>query len=261
MTMEECRAIEMASIPYLTERLHKFGMNFLFSLDSKGRNIVHKLMNINRGTLIVQTDVVNFIEQVLDIFPALVCQVDINGDTPLHILVRNPFNTMIRIPVPSTQQNNYNLSSLSTLELLPKLLELCRTYFQIAEAGVNVKGSHYDPPWLMQNVEGNTPLHEAFMADSDTNMVRTLLTLDIDITSKLLNKREQTPLHLLAGRSQGKSPSLLNFNRQFSFWILYQVSLYCQMHELKDFGLVLDDLIKLIIYMFFTFCQHNTSSI
>lgn len=215
MTMEECRAIEMASIPYLTERLHKFGMNFLFSLDSKGRNIVHKLMNINRGTLIVQTDVVNFIEQVLDIFPALVCQVDINGDTPLHILVRNPFNTMIRIPVPSTQQNNYNLSSLSTLELLPKLLELCRTYFQIAEAGVNVKGSHYDPPWLMQNVEGNTPLHEAFMADSDTNMVRTLLTLDIDITSKLLNKREQTPLHLLAGRSQGKSPCLLNFNRQF----------------------------------------------
>lgn len=208
MTLEECRALDAGNIPYLDNRLQKLGMNFLGSRDSRWRNILHKLMHIHRGTLIKQTEFVSFIEQVLGMFPYLVCQKDLNGDTPIHILVRNPYDTMIRLPTSSTQQKDCNLSPLSTLDLLPKLLELCHNSLtnerREAEAG-DLQDYEYDWAWLMQNEDGNTPLHEALIANSDIRVLERLLDMDIQITANLLNKRNQTPLHLLAGRSSGQS--------------------------------------------------------
>lgn len=211
MTLEECRAMDSKNINFLNDRLQRLGLNFLGARDSKWRNILHKLMHIDRGTVIIRTDYVAFIRQVIEMFLYLLCQKDIYGDTPLHILVRNSFNTMLRIPT-NMQPKNCELCPLSTLGLLPELLELCYAMYQREEAHANMEGNHYDPPWLMQNEEGNTPLHEALIADSDTILLRKLLNLDIEVTANLLNKRNETPLHLLAGRSTGMLQTVLCFD-------------------------------------------------
>ncbi|XP_021720220.1 uncharacterized protein LOC110687886 [Chenopodium quinoa] len=83
MTMEVCEATERADVIFLKERLYQFGMIFLFPRDSKRRNILHKLMQLNSGMTMLHIDFFDFIEQVLESFPELICQVDLNGDTPL----------------------------------------------------------------------------------------------------------------------------------------------------------------------------------
>ncbi|XP_021730995.1 protein ACCELERATED CELL DEATH 6-like [Chenopodium quinoa] len=200
MTMDVCEATDRASITFLKGRLHNFGSNFLFSRDSERRNVVHKLMQINNGTTINPADYIEFIQQVLESFPEFICQTDRNGDTPVHILVRNPPNTLIRLP--NSDTGKYKLSRLSEdseSDLTVKLLDLSCRYFTKAQEEASVIGARYDPPWLVQNIVGNTPLHEALIVNQSETMVLRLIELDIEDTAKLINKLNQTPLHLIAG--------------------------------------------------------------
>uniref|UniRef100_A0A803MSN1 Uncharacterized protein n=1 Tax=Chenopodium quinoa TaxID=63459 RepID=A0A803MSN1_CHEQI len=196
MTLEVCEAIDRANMSFLREKLHNFGNNYLFSRDSKRRNVLHKLMQISNGTPVIPNDFVDFIEEVLESFPTFIGQVDINGDTPLHILMRNSPNTLIRYV---SVWSDYCVLSLSELKFVLRLLELCYTYFERYKEEARSKGAHYDRPWLVQNSKGNTPLHEALLIkNQDPEVVVKLLEFDINIVARLTNNLNETPLHLAA---------------------------------------------------------------
>ncbi|XP_021720235.1 ankyrin-1-like [Chenopodium quinoa] len=194
MTLEESKAADKGDIAFLRQRMRKLGMEnldimeFLLSHDSKGRNILHKLLQIKNESHIMHDDFVDFIQQVLGNFPSLVSQTDLNGDTPVHILVQNhPY-------VASGNQDNLDMPhtdvpiTLSTSDFLSLLLELCHQ---------SILRFEEQTPWLVQNAEGNTPLHEAIVANNK-HLVRSLLMHD-PRSARLANKCKELPLHLLAG--------------------------------------------------------------
>ncbi|KAL2932698.1 Neurogenic locus notch-like protein 1 [Bienertia sinuspersici] len=75
MTLEESEASNRVNIAYLRERMSKLGkIDFLDSQDFKRRNILHLLSEIKNESHIMQGDFVDFIQQVLEGFPAHVCQ-------------------------------------------------------------------------------------------------------------------------------------------------------------------------------------------
>lgn len=205
MTWEESEAGDRGDITFLRERMSKLGMDFLLSEDSKGRNVLHKLMQIKNDSHIMHDDFVDFIQQVLGSFPALVYQTDINGDTPVHVLVRNRPDTTIYVA--SGNQNasdktyDFVFSSVWRSGLLSLLLELCSEC---------ILKHQQNTPWLVQNAEGNTPLHEALLANNN-KLVRRLLVHD-SRSAGLVNKCKEAPLHLLAG-----CPISKNFPCTFAF--------------------------------------------
>ncbi|KAL2933618.1 Ankyrin-2 [Bienertia sinuspersici] len=205
MTNEECEAAYKANISFLRGKLSRLGMNFLLSKDSKGRNVLHKLMQIRNGSHILYDEYIDFIQEVLEIFPTIVCQADQNGDTLVHILARNHLDTKITVATNgsltvSDGNNNlgvtYELKSLRQSGLLLELLELCNKCKIRIQQEENMNDVDYVSPWLMQNSEGNTPLHEALKAFNN-KLVMTLLDYEPKSAS-LQNKRMETPLHLLA---------------------------------------------------------------
>lgn len=211
MKMEEYGLIT-SEVRIIRKLVHKFGMNFLLSRDSNKRNILHKLLHINNAISITIDSYVEFVQEILVNYPMLVCQSDVNGDTPVHILARNSPAVQSYI---SNNNDSYELKSLDQSNLSLKLLELCRIYYYKARA--SQEGNHYPPPWLVQNIAGNTPLHDSLIMNYNKELQRKLYNLDINIVGGLINKNKETPLHLLAGRSSSKS---FNPTTQFSFSIL-----------------------------------------
>lgn len=208
MTVEESEAADRANITVLRERMSRLGMKFLLSHDSKGRNVLHKLLHINLERYIVQNDFVDFIRTVLGRCPALISQTDFKGDTPVHVLVRNHPQTSIHVALsdPSnTQQKDvtYKMSSLLESSLLSVLVELCHQCILTNQEEASLDGVRYDTIWLVQNTDGNTPLHEALIA---TNHGLAMRLLEHDQRSAgLVNKRKETPLHLLTRHPLGNA--------------------------------------------------------
>ncbi|XP_021762023.1 ankyrin-1-like [Chenopodium quinoa] len=183
MTLEESEAADKRDIAFLRQRMSKLGMEkleimeFLLSHDSKGRNILHKLLQIQNESRIMHDDFVDFIQQLLEKFPSLVCQTG----------------------------------------LLLLLLELCNQ---------SILRSQEQTPWLVQNAEGNTPLHEALVANN-TTLVKRLLMHD-PRSAGVANKCKELPLHLLAECPMSK---YFNFNKYyFLFIILNCLVVFCIRH-------------------------------
>ncbi|XP_010696210.3 uncharacterized protein LOC104908758 [Beta vulgaris subsp. vulgaris] len=202
MTREECEAADKANITFLRERMSRLGMDFLLSQDSEGRNVLHRLMHIKNESHIMQDDFVDFIQQVLgSSCPALVSQTDLKGDTPIHVLVRNRPDTSIYVASgnqDNAQQNNdaFVYSPLWQSGFLSVLLALCNQCILQNQEEANRKDARYDKPWLVQNAKGNTPLHEALIANNNGLAIR-LLGHD-QKSATLVNKSKEAPLHLLA---------------------------------------------------------------
>uniref|UniRef100_A0A803KQH7 PGG domain-containing protein n=1 Tax=Chenopodium quinoa TaxID=63459 RepID=A0A803KQH7_CHEQI len=203
LTPEECKATNKPNISFLRERMSKLGEDFLLSQDSKERNVLHRLMEIKNESHIIQDDFIDFVQQILEKFPKLVCQTDVNGDTPIHILVRNNPDSTIYVASGNRTNTNQNVndfifSSLWRSGVLSALLELCNQCNLKIQREESAKEARYDPPWLVQNALGNTPLHEALIANNHV-LVRRLLALDRR-SAGLVNKCKETPLHLIGGR-------------------------------------------------------------
>ncbi|KMS97176.1 hypothetical protein BVRB_7g178390 [Beta vulgaris subsp. vulgaris] len=202
MTPDESKAAESTKITILNERMSRLGLVFLRSQDSNGRNILHKILHIKKESYIVQDEFVSFIKNVLGRCPSLVSQKDLRGDTPIHVLVRTYPETAIyaALSYPSNtqqQDNAYELSSLSKLGLMSQLVDVCDECILKNQEEASLNGIPYDTPWLVQNADGNTPLHEALIATNHKLAIR-LLRHD-QILAGFVNKRKETPLHLLAG--------------------------------------------------------------
>ncbi|XP_021720237.1 ankyrin-1-like [Chenopodium quinoa] len=211
LTREEIEATDKANIIILRERMSKLGMDFLLSQDSKGKNILHRIMLIKKESRVMLDDFVNFVEEALESFPSLIRQTDSKGDTPIHILVRNHPDTTIYVASgdqDNAQNNdtdgnpNYVFSTLWQSNLLPLLLEKCNQCILKLENEASVKGARFDSPWLMQNEDGNTALHEALKSNKNIDLVKRLLTYDQRSVS-VVNKNKETPLHLFASRPIG----------------------------------------------------------
>ncbi|KAL2932598.1 Serine/threonine-protein phosphatase 6 regulatory ankyrin repeat subunit B [Bienertia sinuspersici] len=142
--------------------------------DSNGRNLLHILINNKRGAL-DDDSFVGLISDVISEYPTLVDQTDVNGDTftPIHILLRS--SEIGKIPI-------LNICNQGNLE-------------------IQKEGARYDPPWVVQNADGNTPLHEALImttkAHAFTEDVVSWLIYFNDGSIGLRNKRGDTPFHLL----------------------------------------------------------------
>ena len=201
MTWAKSEAANKANnITFLRDRMSKLGsLIFLHSQDSQERNVLHKLMHIKKETHIIYDDFVDFIQQVVVSFPGLICQTDHSGDTPIHVLVRNHSETKIYVAKCSPNKNDspdYTSSSLWISGLLSVLLELCSQCIPKVQGTITT-------PWLVQNSKGNTPLHEAIMANN-YKLVLKLLNLDKG-SAGILNNCKETPLHLMARCSTSKS--------------------------------------------------------
>ncbi|KAL2933617.1 Ankyrin-1 [Bienertia sinuspersici] len=214
MTKEESEAINRANITYLRERMSKLGkIDFLLSQDSKRRNILHLLLEIKNESHIMQDDFVDFIQQVLEGFPALVCQTDSNGDTPIHILVRNNPNTIVYVASgnrDNTQQKSDDpvSSSLRQTGLLSMILEMCIQHTPRMQPEERINGAQYIQPWLVQNADGNAPLHQGIIA-KNYKLVQKMFSHNKKSVD-LVNKCMETPLHLVAKHYIDSEP----FNRK-----------------------------------------------
>ncbi|KAL2933619.1 Ankyrin repeat domain-containing protein 27, partial [Bienertia sinuspersici] len=143
--------LKNGALDYLQERMRTLGIDFLHSQDPNGQNILHKLMKSTDDLVEKKEDsysgfvgeekrFCDFVRQVLSSFPALLGEANVNGDTPIHVLMR---------------------TELPSLRL--KLLEVCNGSISEMKEEASINGVQYDPPWIMQNADGNTPLHEALI--------------------------------------------------------------------------------------------------
>ncbi|XP_074275114.1 uncharacterized protein LOC141599106 [Silene latifolia] len=144
----------------------------------KNTNMVHKYNNIdddddddnNNNTLL------DFVAKVVEKFPILLCQGDLEGDTPLHIIVRDHKITQI---------------------FLDRIMHHFKKY---QEELASDEEEFYYPPWKVKNAKGNTPLHEALLWwDSPTaNEIASFLENMEDKSGfALVNYQNETPLHVL----------------------------------------------------------------
>ncbi|KAL2932732.1 Ankyrin-2 [Bienertia sinuspersici] len=188
MTLAELEAANKPNINFLKQRLDKLDNEFSMSQDSEGRNFLHILLEINNESHIIMDEFSNFISLVLERFPKLVCQIDGRGNTPIHILVQNEYNIKIftnaqQACINELQQMNDNdrnddvveLKSLWHSGILSKILQLCKTC--IEQNQQEIEACHNKLPWLVQNEDGNTPLHEAVIA-KNKELVLQLLQYD-----------------------------------------------------------------------------------
>uniref|UniRef100_A0A803KQH8 Uncharacterized protein n=1 Tax=Chenopodium quinoa TaxID=63459 RepID=A0A803KQH8_CHEQI len=222
LTIGEIEAVDTANVTFLTERMRTLGIEKknLLSKDTEGRNILHRLMRIRKESHVNPEDFVNFIELALEIFPSLISQADKNGDTPIHILVRNSPNTRIYVASRVEDNKQYNHSdegtgdsdrlpygcvvlTLKESNILSLCLKKCNESILRIEDEAKHKGHCFDSPWLVQNVEGNTPLHESLKSDENIKLVELLLNYNKESIS-VTNKDNETPLHLFATRIVGK---------------------------------------------------------
>ncbi|KAL2932623.1 Ankyrin repeat domain-containing protein 27 [Bienertia sinuspersici] len=148
MTEEDSDAAERGDVDFLKERLRTSGIDFLRSQDPNGQNILHKLMNITDDLVEEEENrFSDFVGQVLSSFPALLGEADVNGDTPIHILMR---------------------TDLESSKL--RLLELCNNFISEMKEEARINGVQYRSLWIMQNADGNTPLHEALIRNHQYNL-------------------------------------------------------------------------------------------
>ncbi|XP_074274113.1 uncharacterized protein LOC141597544 [Silene latifolia] len=146
LTKTEREAAKEGNVAFLNEKLVSLGTHFLVSRTPKGGNILHILMQYREHIIDEAGDIIipaiqkaeYFIRQAIQKLPLLISQKDYNGDTPIHILV----------------ENNYNSE---------RLLEFSCNYFDKVreEAGVDARAGVYYPPWKLKNLKGDTPLHIA----------------------------------------------------------------------------------------------------
>uniref|UniRef100_A0A803LAC3 Uncharacterized protein n=1 Tax=Chenopodium quinoa TaxID=63459 RepID=A0A803LAC3_CHEQI len=181
-TLEEYGVIDGVTIRSIQEKISKYGINFLSSRDSKERNVLHNLMRLERRTPIKYDEYLDFIKQVVNTHPILSAQTDINGDTPIHILMQNSPDT--KIYRSTTQSSTYDVTyTLLTKSSLPYELLVPFVYSFANDRGYanarkkEEEGYHmkYDDPLVVQNKEGNTPLHEALKAN---HILPALLLID-----------------------------------------------------------------------------------
>ncbi|KAL2932919.1 Ankyrin repeat-containing protein ITN1 [Bienertia sinuspersici] len=232
MTQMETEAADKIDINFLKQRMEKLENEFCVSQDSNGRNFLHILLEIKNESHIMIEDFIDFIKQVLERFPQLVFHRDGKGNTPVHVLVRNDDNIkihidtqpQIRINEPQQMSGDENevddrnnddaeIRSLWRSRILSEILEMCKDCIVKTQQEANNNGGRHNKlPWLVQNnVDDNTPLHEAIIA-KNKELVLKLLEYD-NKAAGLSNKRKETPLHLLAGtpiNHDGKSFSLFD---------------------------------------------------
>ncbi|XP_021722440.1 uncharacterized protein LOC110689922 [Chenopodium quinoa] len=212
-TLEEYGVLEGVNIQFIKEKISKFGIYFLSSRDSKRRNVLHNLMRLERRTPIEYDEYLDFILQVVNTHPILSGQTDINGDTPIHILMQNPHDTKIYRSTTQSLNSDVTYTSLTKSSLPFELLLTCVLYFGSARdegeanAGETKEEGRchfkYDSPLLVQNMEGNTPLHEALKANHILPALLLIILYESDSRTAfgLTNKRKETLLHLLVGSS------------------------------------------------------------
>ncbi|XP_021761821.1 ankyrin repeat-containing protein BDA1-like [Chenopodium quinoa] len=170
---DEIDEADRVDITILRKRMNNLGKDFLLSKDSKGKNILHGIMVIKKESYVKIHEFVSFVEQALEWEPSLISQKDSKGDTPIHVLVRNHPDTKV-----FTGDEYVVTSSLRQSELLSLLLKKCNQCICKSEA-IGKKTVGLDSPWLLQNVEGNTALHEALKSNNDNiDLVKLLLMYD-----------------------------------------------------------------------------------
>ena len=156
-------------------------MEELFIRDNlRGGNVLHQLIYVlwhndlrrGRRRALEDDDVQEFMKQALDSRPALICETDKLGGTPLH-LIAFCFHDFIDESV----------------------LGMFSYYFKKFEDEYGVEGL-YLPPWRMKDKDGNTPLHKALRSYAPLSCFREFLKFDPELAT-YQNKEMQTPLHLL----------------------------------------------------------------
>ncbi|KAL2923666.1 Ankyrin repeat-containing protein ITN1 [Bienertia sinuspersici] len=210
MTEESCRVVEIGDLFALKEHAKKIGASFYRSRDSEGSNLVQKLLCLIKWRCIILPGyLLDYMKDILIAFPDLLGEADNNGDTPAHVLAKlspdniliylatglchNPTDTENLYPGPkpddpiffdySYQQYTYVWEILGRTPFFTDLIDLCLQYS--------------DKRWLlMQNVNGNTPLHEATLANNYL-VFKQFAEFNTEATT-VVNNCNETILHLLA---------------------------------------------------------------
>ncbi|KAL2923655.1 Ankyrin repeat-containing protein ITN1 [Bienertia sinuspersici] len=211
MTKEIYRMAESGDYLNLKQHMNKIGRHFFQSHDFQGKNLIHKFFLIKTGHVIISVDFLHFIRNFVNKFQHLFSETDKNGDTPIHILARlNPNNIMIHLAIgdpqpdnptptenlyPGPKPNDPNFFNSSYQEYTYVWENLGRTNL-LSQLIEHIFSEDFDWKCLTQNIKGNTPLHEAILANNYPVFLR--LTEFHKGATTLVNKHNETVLHLLA---------------------------------------------------------------
>lgn len=147
--------------------------DYFLSQDEDGNNIIHIALQHNEP----HEHVANFVQHALYRFPSLMYQSDSNGDTPLHIAARLPY------------------------DIGERFLREAFDYWCYRESR---RGFQKVPPWRVTNLKGHTLIHEVAI----TSNYQVLPTLSLSRSLRYddatwepmsdVNNNGETFLHLLA---------------------------------------------------------------
>ncbi|KAK9678036.1 hypothetical protein RND81_11G183700 [Saponaria officinalis] len=178
-------AIQNAKLSYLTQKIEMLGNNNLSYYGHSGEgNVLHGVIKAWKNQEVKNYDVgelLTFIMKVLEKFPAFLCQVDSEGNTLLHVIVRE-------------------------LEITKLFLDKITRYFERYQQKLTSDDEEvYYTPWKVKNyVEGNTPFHEALLHTSSFEEIISFLKEYDTSVFALKNHKNETPLHVLCRRISAK---------------------------------------------------------
>ncbi|KAK0607825.1 hypothetical protein LWI29_021166 [Acer saccharum] len=144
----------------------------LDSIVTPNKNTILHINIMSRKRSSMETASTMFVEEILNMCPSLLYQVDVNGETPLHVAAKYGHSDVVEVLIKSTTKFQH----------------------EGLESGIGAAKQIL----RMTNNEGNTALHEA-VKYKHLDVVKILTKVDPYFTY-FANKRGETPLHIAAAK-------------------------------------------------------------